>query len=246
MATIRKFMFETDFESPGSAAPGPLLGDTLAAVLDEPPPPPPPTFTEDELAAARDNAYEQGREAGLHEAEAASARLEANALAAIAARVQGLDRRQDEANDLIQREAVRVALALVRKLLPEYGARNALNEIEAMVAECLSHLFEEPRVTVRLSEPLIEPLRARLEQVAAKIGFEGKLLLSADARLAPGDCRVEWAEGGAERHLARLCADIDAVVERAVSAPFAPAHAVAPHVTHEPDSSAAMIAAAQG
>ncbi|HZD91309.1 MAG TPA: flagellar assembly protein FliH, partial [Pseudolabrys sp.] len=49
-------------------------------------------------------------------------------------------------------------------------------------------------------------------------GFEGRLVVQADAQLAPGDCHIEWAEGGVNRDEAATRATIDELVGRYITA----------------------------
>lgn len=225
MKGIRKFLFETDFETHHAwreevdvrAVAGIQVGNAPPPPQPTEPPPPAPTYTEDELATAREHAYEQGHQAGLQEAEMNSSRMAALAQAAVAAKLGEIGKRHAEASDEIARDAVRTAIAVMRKLLPDYLRRHAVDEIEALVSECVAHVLDEPRLTVRVAEPIADAMRERLERAVQQVGFEGRLLVTGDPRLPPGDCRVEWGDGGAERDGARLMAEIDAIIERATA-----------------------------
>lgn len=211
MAQVRKFMFDDDFgEAERQVAP--------QGTPEQPPlieePPPPPTFTEDELVAAREEAYEEGRRDGIHEAEAETARMTATAMQAIAARLQSLDRQQSEQAERTLHQALNLAGAIARKILPHSAERHALTEVQGLFSEVLSFLLEEPRIIVRLHDGLVQGMRGYAEEIAASSGFEGRLAILADNRLAPGDCRIEWADGGAERDQERLWREIEAAMER--------------------------------
>ncbi|MBX6322342.1 MAG: flagellar assembly protein FliH, partial [Rhodospirillaceae bacterium] len=67
---------------------------------------------------------------------------------------------------------------------------------------------------VRLHDSLLDPLRERLDAVAAGAGFEGRIVILADPAMPVGDCRVEWADGGIERDTDRLWRDIEAALAR--------------------------------
>jgi flagellar assembly protein FliH len=64
----------------------------------------------------------------------------------------------------------------------------------------------------------------KLEDIAHGRGFEGRLMVEADASLATGDCRIEWNEGGVTRDRAATLATIDDVVARYIAARTAAAH----------------------
>lgn len=217
MTKFRKYMFDMDFGHPHpkpaeDAAP-------VEAVPAEPEAPPPPTFSEEELAIAREAAFAEGHQAGLAEAHESIDQQIAQALAAITGQMESVFRRQDEANDANARNAARVAMAVMRKVLPAACEAHAFDEVARVVEEVVGHILDEPRIIVRLAAHLVEPVRERLEAAAQSHGFEGRVVVQADPRLMAGDCKVEWTDGGAERDQQRLMQEIEATVERALAPP---------------------------
>lgn len=218
----RKYMFDLDFDHPAAPAP-----PVEAAHPDEEEPeevvvedlPPPPMFSEEELALARDSAFEEGRQAGLAEALEQSERLTAMALTQLSDQMQTVFRQQEEANDANGRNAARVALAVLKKVLPATCEAHAFDEVTRVVEEVVGHILDEPRIIVKVADPLVEAVRERLEAVCEAHGFEGRVVVQADGRLTPGDCRVEWTDGGAERDQARLMQEVEATVERSLAPP---------------------------
>ncbi len=216
MAKPQKYMFDLDFDHPTPAEPRATEAEVEPEAPEEPEPPPPPTFTEEELAIARDSAYAEGRDSGRAEAMETLEQATAAALTAITGHMDALFRRQEEANDANARNAVRVAMAVLRKILPAACEKHAFDEVAKVIEEVVGHILDEPRIIVRLAAALVDPVRDRLEAVAQAHGFEGRVVVQADPRLAAGDCRVEWTDGGAERDQARLMQEIEAVVARAL------------------------------
>lgn len=224
MAKLQKYLFDLDFDAPPPRPAEIVVEDDFADMpedLLEDVPPPPPTFTEEELVLARDQAMEAGRLAGLQEAETYNERLVAWSMETIANQLQEMAAIQEAANEERMRDAVLVAMAVIRKLLPETSRENALEEITGVIRECLSHIEKDVRVTIRVNAEHMDSIREHAEQAADATGFEGKLIFTADPRITPGDCRVEWGDGGAERDQARLWAEIEAVIERAMGSPSA-------------------------
>jgi len=224
MSTFRKYMFDLDFDHPHPQQP--LAADEVEAEhaevepeVEAEPEPPPPMFSEEELAFARDAAFEEGRQAGLAEAQEQSERLTATALNALSDQFQNVFHQQAEANDANVAAAVRVAQAVFRKVLPAACGQYAFEEVTRVVEEVVGHVLDEPRIIVKVAEPLMEAVRERLEAVAQSHGFEGRVVVQADNRLRSGDCRVEWTDGGAERDQARLMEEIEATIERALAPP---------------------------
>ncbi len=205
MAAIKKFMFDTEFD-----------GD--AAVEDaEPAPPPEPTYSQAELDATRAAALAEGRKKGLTEAATASDRLAAEALDAIGQQLATLKTAQDEALDAARRDAAAIAAAIAAKIAPEIARVSAVESIVAFVSERLPDLIEEPRVVVRIADTQLQPIKARLDELAQAAGFAGKFILLAEDGLQAPDCRIEWADGGTERLAPRIAAEIDRLVARYVA-----------------------------
>jgi flagellar assembly protein FliH len=57
----------------------------------------------------------------------------------------------------------------------------------------------EPRITLRAAPAVAEVLEPRLADIAHEEGYEGRVMVAADAGMTGGDCRIEWRGGGAER-----------------------------------------------
>jgi len=158
----------------------------------------------------RQQGIEEGREQVRGEMEAQIAALLERVLAACAS--LGEQRAELQARE--DRRAARVAHLVASRLAPALMKRHPLAEIEALVAECLDGCRRESRIVVRTAEEAVEPLKARLEPLKAAGSFSGQIVLLGDPNIAAGDCRVEWADGGAERDSQALEARIDEAVDR--------------------------------
>jgi flagellar assembly protein FliH len=213
----QKFLFDTDFGMPRIT----VIETTLAETDETEEPtvveaPPPPTFSEEELGLAREQAFEAGRQAGLHEAATALDQMVGMALATAAHHLHALSEAQTAANAAIAQDAVAVALAVLRKLHPELCRRFGLDEITAAITDSLAHLSVVPRITIKTHPDLIDKIREKSEIIAAQSSFDGKLVVSADPHMSLGDCRLDWGDGGVERDTTRSWTEIDRAVETAL------------------------------
>jgi flagellar assembly protein FliH len=215
MVKLQKFLFDTDFGMPRIAPVdiGYAEDEVMELVAEEPPPPPPPTFSEEELMLARQQAYDQGRQAGHQEAAQAQEQMIGMALATAAHHLQALGAAQAADAEDVARQGAAIAIALVRKLHPEFARRFGLEEIEGAVLDCLSHLDRIPKVTVKVAPALVGAVKEKMAGVVQQAAFDGKLGVVGDETVPPGDCRVEWGDGGAERDQSRAWAQIDQAVE---------------------------------
>lgn len=199
---VQKFHFETSFDKPGHAARKPTLSPREAARAAE-------------LIAA----IERGKQAGLREAEAGALAMTVRILTAMTARIDALAADRARTTEESNRLAVEVALGVARKFLPAAARRNALEEVAALVKDCLAEAIDEPRLVVRVPDALLDPLKTLIEAQPEARAAAARLVLLADPALAATDCRVDWADGGAERNEAALWQEIDAVVHRALNQP---------------------------
>lgn len=175
---------------------------------------PPPSFSEDELAAARQAGYEEGLEAGRAEVLADIEHRMATAASNIAAAAGALAAEHEDRRAASTAEAAAVAHAIARTLAPALAAREPLTEIEEMVRECLTVSYAEPRLVIRVAEDLVERMKTIVDRIAHEQSFAGKIILLGDERLTGDQCRVEWADGGAERNREELQTEVDRLVER--------------------------------
>lgn len=155
---------------------------------------------------------------GFAAAKAEAEQRAAAALERIALGLAELNRGLSAVATRLESEAVEVAVAVARKLAPELIAREPLAELAALAANCFRQLVVAPHVAVRVNEGLHERARDELDGIARAAGFEGRLVVMAEPDIAPGDCRIEWADGGVKRDLAAIEAAIAEAVARYVAA----------------------------
>lgn len=219
----RKFLFEESFETAADRDSTAQAGKRV------------PKYSAEDLERARAEGFESGRQAGEQEARSNLEQDVAAALDGIERQVPALFQALAETEERRARDSVAAAITVVRKFFPRLARQHGLAEVEALVADCLERLREEPRIVVRVADPLLDPVRERVGQLAERAGFEGKIVFLAEDGFGPGDVRVEWADGGAERDSRHLWHEIDEVIARimgphppaAEPSPSAPEHAPA-------------------
>jgi len=184
-----------------------------------------PTITlvehERRRADAESQAQRKGFAAGQQQAKTEAAERAAAALALIAGGMDKLERALSAIEARLETEAVEVAVAVAAKLAPELIAREPLSEIAALATESFRHLVATPHVVVRVGADIYDDAKQKLEDIAQGRGFEGRLVVQAEAGMAAGDCRIEWDEGGVTRDPEATRAAIDDVVARYVAARLA-------------------------
>ena len=209
MAEVRKFLFETEFEVDRKHGRNVGVVDNLV--------------TRQDIEVARNDGFAAGREAGRAETEAERAQLEIEVLGAIGRQVAALVQQRTATLGAMRKEGVMLAVSIARKLAGRLLAAQPLGEIEALIEECLQRLMGEARIVVRIRTELLDSMQAKVDKLAPKLGFAGHVILFGEDDLAPGDCRVEWADGGAIRTAASLEAEIDELLGRLLGGPNGPA-----------------------
>lgn len=195
-----KFLFTRSFD--GDAA-------SLAAEAMRNAPTPMVTLSVAEFEGAKAESYAAGVRAGRAEAAEDQNALLAEAIARLTVALQQL---ASATNTQQARTLETVALsvkAIAQKALPHYFQQHGLDEIEKLVSETLQQLKEEPRLVVRVADQQLDACISRLNGLAARAAYEGKLVIMADSTLAASDCRIEWADGGLERLEQHLWASLE-------------------------------------
>ena len=196
MNSPAKFLFDNDFGATAKAK---------------------PSMNEAEQAARLVEAEAEGYRKGFAAAKAETEQHAAVALARIAAALEELHRGLGAVEARLETEAVEVAVAVARKLVPELIAREPLAELSALATDCFRHLVAAPHVVVRVNDGLHQGAREELDKTTHACGFAGRLVVLAEPDIAPGDCRIEWADGGVRRDIAAIMAAIDEAVARYVA-----------------------------
>lgn len=205
MSATAKFLFDRAFENTPLSGPTHLVFD---AFDDE------PAYKVADLEAAKQEAFADGRLAGLAEAQAGIEAAAAAALDRLAVVLQSLFADRETATARIRREAALAAVSTAKILAPALTERFPAVEIEALLQETLPQLHGEARLTVRVSAPRLTVLVPRIEQIASDTGFAGRVEIAVDPMLTGEDCRIEWSNGGVVRDRAKIEAQIDAAVAR--------------------------------
>jgi flagellar assembly protein FliH len=181
-----------------------------------------PTITvveaERRRADAEAQAHRKGFAAGQAQARAEADQRIAAALTVIAEGFARLDNALTGIETRLETEAVEVAVAVAAKLAPELIAREPFAEISALANDCFHQLVTAPHIVVRVGPDVFDQAHEKLTELAQAKGIEGRLVVLADETMKPGDCKIEWADGGVNRDQAATLSAIDDVVGRYVAA----------------------------
>lgn len=196
---MRKFMFDQSF-------------DQIAANLRAQDANKPVTLKPNQIEQIKREAYDSGFAAGKQAAQEEGLARQTTMLGQIEEQLTRLFHHVDHAQHEQEGELRRVIIAIARKFLPGYLAKHGMDEIQAMLDNVIGEMRHEPRLVVRVQENELEALTAKINEIAAQKAYSGKVVVLADADIGEGDCRIEWADGGAERKTANLWKTIEDIL----------------------------------
>lgn len=173
-----------------------------------------PAHDDSALEAARAQAYREGFAAGEKEAKLQSEHALCHAIDTLAANAGGLLAALDATSASMRAEAVDLAALIARKLAPALIATRPQTEIEAVLRDCLTHLNREPHILLRVAPELVDSMKDAVDQMAMERGLTGRVILLGEGSMLPGDCLVEWADGGVRRDTREIETDIAAIISR--------------------------------
>jgi len=179
----QKFLFQRDFGAPAEAQ-TPKDREALAAAEQR----------------GREEGYAQGLEEGRAEADTALQHV----LERIAADASALLARADADRETFEAEALAFATALAEKLAGDAMKRYPMDAIAQLARRHFEHLRGVPHLVVRVNEALVEKTETLMQKIARERGFEGRLVIMGEPEIAPGDARLEWADGGVVREGAAI------------------------------------------
>src|SRR5277367_1826685 len=201
MSAAKKFLFDTDFTGGTEGKPSIALAEHAV-----------------KLAEAEATAQARGYAEAQSDAAVESGRRMADALERIAAGLTVANDGLHAIETRLECEAVEVAVAVARKLAPALIAREPFAEISALASDCFRQLIAAPHIAVRVNDALYAAAKEKLDDIVRARSFEGRLVVLAEPDITVGDCRIEWADGGANRDSAAADAAISTAVTSYVSA----------------------------
>ncbi len=177
-----------------------------------------PSFTEEAVETAREAAYAEGYSRGLSQATQDRAEIASQLLAGIARRLADAEAAAREAADASAQAVAELLMNSLAALFPTLCARHGAGEVAALARIVLPALDREPRISLRVSPHVLPELEAELARLDPEL--RARITVIATDAVAPGDVRIAWQDGAAQRDGAALWAQIAATLaEYGLAAP---------------------------
>lgn len=201
----RKYFFDlNNFDS--SAVPEP----------EEDLPPPPPIFSLEELDAAKQQSFEQGRAVGQQEEQQSRAQYIATQISELNTQILSLILSEQIRENRFEQEVIHLCRTLISKLFPALTQRGGTEEIERVISQVLS---KQPASRITIEVPTDDAKDIKSHLLALKDIEPDRLSIVGIDSLGKGSCRMKWQDGGATRDHQSLAASIFAELD-AILAPL--------------------------
>lgn len=192
-------------------------------------PPPPPVYSEDELGAAKDMAFEQGRQQGQKEQLAAREQFVGQTLSKIAESFSHLFAAETLRENVYEKESLRLSIAALDLLFPTMTEKAGRDEVRKVIEKTLSDHRKTKEISILVAPDMKGEIEALISRLRSTEHEEVLWRVTEDPTLSQGDCRLEWSDGGAVRDSVRAARDIRRNMENLLAEPV-------PHTAHIGDS----------
>jgi len=116
----------------------------------------------------------------------------------------------------IKQQTVQLAYAIAAKLAPALMRQHPLEELTALIEDCMATAHKEPHLVVRVADSLSDTINDKLQDMKVATNFPGDIVIIGEQSFGAQDCRVEWPDGGTERRYGDIQKEIEAAVQRFV------------------------------
>ena len=164
-------------------------------------------FSQEELDAAKQQAFTQGKlegqaeghNAAWNEAMASVEKQTADNLELILEQLRALAPVAVETAEKSYAAAVELAMAVCRKVVPTLCKEHAADEIRLLLEKNFHFLKEEPKITVRLNPSMADAVRPYIADLVKKESFAGKVAVVRDESIPAGNGKSGGKHGGVGR-----------------------------------------------
>lgn len=196
--TIKKFTFDTEFRGRRD-----VVSEEAQARVRV-------SMTHEEI----DEMCAKARAEGLNDGQTRAAEKTAAAIEKCAQAVHKAISKCEHDIEIARERATKIALSIARKLAGAALSACPEAEIEQALRTAITQAVGEPRLILRTSRDVAGILTPRMEDLAKNEGFLAGISVIADPAIAPGDCRIEWQDGGLERNQSAIEHAIDELIEQ--------------------------------
>ncbi len=171
-----------------------------------------PTYSEEDVAQARQEGLNAGKEEARAETLNGIEMKISDSLDVIGNRLANLNQIQADSIARISEDAASLAFAVAKKIFPVLNEKGALEEVTTVIEDVLQRLVQEPRISIKVAIEQSEKIKERVDNYVQEKGFDGNISVIGEENLSLGDVTIEWSDGSASRNSASLIEEIDDII----------------------------------
>ena len=175
------------------------------------------TFSEEDLNVAKQIALKQGIQEGKAEVMSGIEREITSSLNTISLKLESLMQVHKKWTEAMNKDALRLAHAIMKKLAPQLTRNGELNEVERTIAHAFEFINNQPKVLIQISQHLKKPIQEKIDLITSRAHFDGQVILIVNNELVGDDCRIKWDSGEMERSMSTTWDQIDKIVDRVIT-----------------------------
>ncbi len=162
------------------------------------------SYSQEELDAEVRKAEDKGYERGLRQAEDEAEKRHEALMNEMSGKLSVMLADMAKENDEREAEAIQLALALVKKLLPSLEEKQAEAEVQKFLSDNFPNFRREAYLSFSFNPQTVGAAAKIIAKLAEKNDFEGKISVHKDENLGVSDCRIEWENGGVEKNDSKM------------------------------------------
>ena len=207
MPQAARYLFDLDFSAP----PQPEVEEPVEVA----PPEPMITVAEHErlLARVREQAFAEGEKKGLDQRKKLASEEQIELQQKILNDISMVYTEVGALLGRLERDASKLAFTFASRFAEKLVAQEPKTEIMALLHQVLAPLRETPHIAIRINDAVANDIAKLVDQQMGELGFTGQLNIIPDPTTMPGDCEVEWVDGGIGRNLRSAIRQVDDLLE---------------------------------
>jgi flagellar assembly protein FliH len=232
MTQHKKFMFDRDFDQV-ITAPLPFADDHLdrdpldllanndpvdsfeAEIIDSPLDTSPiiESFSLEELQTAKEQAFEEGRLAGLKEKSDEIDVAHREILEKIELLLTDLFKQNQEDNENSIHDIIDISLAIVKKIAPNLVLAEGETELTTLIEKSLLSHYKGSKLLIKVHPEHLQKTQEFVTTIKNKEDLDIPIKIQEDINLDYGDCIIKWDSGSLERNISYLWTEIDQIAQ---------------------------------
>lgn len=156
------------------------------------------TYTQEEVDELIKNAAQDGYERGFKSSQSGVDAETGTLLNEINQKLAVLFSEREQLSADYEKQALKVAAAVVCKMVPGLQAEHAGELVAQFIADNFNNFKQEAKLSFYIHPDIISYIQEKIAKLANSYDFEGKIALHKAPDLAKNECRIEWENGGVE------------------------------------------------